>query len=58
MDELDELIEKFKAKGIDEQNSEALAKHTIDLSKICNIPIEQAFEKALVIIAIAMADDR
>lgn len=56
MDEIDELIEKFKAKGIDEQNSEALAKHTIDLSKICNIPIEQAFEKALVIIAIAMAE--
>lgn len=53
---MDELIEKFKAKGIDEQDSESLAKHTIDLSKILDIPIEQAFEKALAIIAIAMAE--
>lgn len=53
---MDELIEKFKSKGIDEQDAEALAKHTIDLSRICNISIEQAFEKALEIITIAMAE--
>ena len=53
---MDELIEKFKEKGIDEQDAEALAKHTIDLSKILGITIEQAFEKALAIIAIAMTD--
>lgn len=54
---MDDLIKEFKAKGFSDKDSEELAKHTINLSEICNIPIEQALKQTWVILAIAMADD-
>ena len=46
-----EIIEKLKAKGIDEQESEALAEYMFHLSETCTMPIDQVFEAISAIIA-------
>lgn len=46
---MNKLIEVFKAKGFDYEDSEKLAEYAIKLSEILCVPTEQVQEKTLVI---------
>ena len=54
--EIDKLIDVFKTKGFDDEESKVLAEYTIKLSKSLCVPIEQAQADTFAILAIAMAE--
>lgn len=54
--EMDKLINVFKAKGFDDEESKVLAEYTIKLSEGLCIPIEQAQADAFAILSMAMSE--
>ena len=53
---MDKLIDVCKAKGLDGEESKALAEYTIKLSESLCVPIEQAQADAFAILAMAMTE--
>lgn len=53
---MDKLIDVFKAKGFDDEESKALAEYTIKLSESLCVSIERAQADAFAILAMAMAE--
>lgn len=53
---MDKLINVFKAKGFDDEESKLLAEYAIKLSESLCIPIEQAQADAFAILSMAMAE--